>query len=485
MKTRVRDWGFALAAKGSLAIGGSAAGDLARTFGTPLHVIDEDGLRRRARSLRNAFAAAWPGDLDLHFAMKCNSTPGIVRIVLEEGFFPEVGTPYEWELARRLGVDGAEIIVNGPNKGCLIEDAVREGAILVADGPEDLEAILRASEVVARRRRDARLAADPDPRVLLRVNPDCVPKGMNRATATGSRRASVFGFDLAAGEVERALERLAAVRGKAPLRYAGLHCHVGTGIGFPGDYRRPLMRLLSCASFARRLGLFTEILDIGGGIGVPTSREMSTPEFLIYQGIGHLPGPSRPDRFPEHEEFAQSVCRTIHAACVREGLPLPRLVVEPGRSVVSGAGVLLVTIGRIKERRGAGVWAITDGGAGTVAFPLHYEVHEVLLCRDPEGERSFRYNIVGSACHSADTIYKGKRMPRLEVGDVLAVCDAGAYFTVQECNFGFPRPPIVSVRGGQARLLRRRETFEDMTARDIDWEAEAAHGSAQEVRRGA
>jgi len=115
-------------------------------------------------------------------------------------------------------------------------------------------------------------------------------------------------------------------------------------------------------------------------------------------------------------------------------------------------------------------WAITDGGAGTVAFPLYYEYHEILLCRAPRAPRSSRYTIVGPACFSADWICRNKRMPRLDPGDVLAVCDAGAYFTVQESNFGFPRPAIVGVERGRIRELRRRETFEDMVCRDTQWE---------------
>ena len=112
---------------------------------------------------------------------------------------------------------------------------------------------------------------------------------------------------------------------------------------------------------------------------------------------------------------------------------------------------------------------ITDGAAGTVAFPLYYEYHEVLLCRAVNAPRTERYTLVGPVCFSADWIYRNKRMPPIEPGDVIAVCDAGAYFTVQETNFGFPRPPIISVREGNANLLRRRETFDDMVSRDVGW----------------
>jgi diaminopimelate decarboxylase len=462
MTLRVEDWGFATTEAGGLAIGGISAEALAREFGTPLHVLDEEGLKRRACGLRDAFACAWPGPVTPYYAMKANNTPGVVARVLDQGFAPEVGTPFEWTLARRLGARPDQIMVNGPNKGPLLETAVLEGAgLIVVDGPEELDRL-------------AALAAAHDRRaaVLIRINPDVVPKGMNRASATGSRTQSVFGFDLESGEVSAALARLART---PALRFAGLHCHVGTGIRHPDHYRRPLEILAGCSAEAARLGLTVEVLDVGGGFGVPTSRELDTMEFLLYQAVGRLPKPPAPERFPSIEEFAATIAGTLACALRSRGITsVPRLVVEPGRAIVSGAGVLLVGVGGRKERDGVGTWIITDGAAGTVAFPLFYEYHEVFLCRAPHARRTERYSIVGSVCFSADWIYRNKRMPPVRTGDVLAVCDAGAYFTVQESSFGFPHPPIVAVRGGRAQLLRRRETFEDMVQRDVDWGVEHA-----------
>ena len=232
---------------------------------------------------------------------------------------------------------------------------------------------------------------------------------------------------------------------------------------------RPLEIVFEYAALAAQLGLSTRIVDIGGGFGVSTSRELNTIEFLMYQALGRLPKPPDPDRFPQIEDFATTAARTITRECGRYGLDLPRLVIEPGRSIVSGSGLLLLTVGALKPRDGVGTWVITDGAAGTVAFPLFYEYHEVFLTRAPHAQRNRLYTLVGPVCFSADWIYRNKRMPPIEPGDVLAVCDAGAYFTVQESNFGFPRPAIVAVSNGDARLLRRRETFDDMVARDMGW----------------
>jgi diaminopimelate decarboxylase len=450
------DWGFETAPDGGLVIGGVRATDAARRFGTPLHVVDEAGLLRRAADFRRAFERAWPGEVSVHYAMKCNSAPGVVARLLQAGLLPEAGTPFEWELARRLGAAARDVVVNGPHKGALLETAVAEGALLVADGPLELDALERAARGCGRRAR-----------VLLRVNPDCVPHGMNGASATGSRRHSVFGFDRVSREVPAALAR---IKCSPHLDFEGFHCHAGTGIRRAADYVRPMRALAACAGQAAAAGLAVRALDVGGGFGVPTSREFDTGEFLLYQALGVLPRAPEPAGFPRPADFAAVVARTLEAELARLGLPLPRLLVEPGRSVVSGAGALLLTVGSLKTRAGVGTWAITDGGTGTVAFPLYYEYHEVLLCRAARAPRTRRYSLVGPACFSADWIYRNKRMPQLAAGDVLAVCDAGAYFLAQESNFGFPRPAMAGLGGGDARLMRRRETFEDMVARDAGLE---------------
>ena len=456
MSLRIEDWGFTTAEDGVLVVGGCASSDLAAAYGTPLHVIDESGVTHRARQLRDVFAAAYPGETTPYFAMKANNTPGVVRMVLDQGLEPEVATPYEWQLARRLGRAPESIMVNGPNKGPLLDIALEEGAgSIVVDGAQEL------ANLEARCRHMGRCA-----RVLIRINPNVVPRGMNRASATGSRKQSVFGFDAVSGEVTAALHSLTR---STNLQFAGFHCHVGTGIQRSRDYVRPLKIVFEFAALAARIGLSTQVVDIGGGFGVPTSRELDTVEFLMYQALGRLPKPPDPKRFPRMNDFATAVATTIISECGRHGLDLPRLVIEPGRSIVSGAGLLLLTVGALKPREGVGTWVITDGAAGTVAFPLFYEYHEVFLTRAPHAERDRVYTLVGPVCFSADWIYRNKRMPSIEPGDVLAVCDAGAYFTVQESNFGFPRPAIVAVRNGSARLLRRRETFDDMVARDCGW----------------
>ena len=198
----VEAWGFKCGPQGNLVVGDAFAEELAQQYGTPLQVLDVEGLQRRAREFRCAFEEAYRGEVRVHFAMKCNNTPGVVRLLLEEGIEVEAGSPYEWLLARGLGIDPGRIVVNGPAKRELLEMAVWEGAgLTVVDGLAELS----EAERLARQR------GRPCP-VLLRVNPDYVPAGMNRASATGSRKNSVFGLDTVSGELHEAYRRIARSR---------------------------------------------------------------------------------------------------------------------------------------------------------------------------------------------------------------------------------------------------------------------------------
>ena len=444
----VEAWGFGRGPGNELVIGGVGAVDLARRYGTPLHVVDEDMLRRRARALRTAFEAHYPA-VEVFYALKCNSTAEVVRCVVGEGLGVEVMSEFELWLARRLGLPPDRIVLNGPNKGeGLLREALARGVGAVGvDSLGELARLEAAAE-----------EAGAAPRVLLRVNPDIVPRGMNSASATGSRRGSVFGLDLRGGELPIAFERL---RRSRTLRYAGFHAHIGTGIRRPEDYERAFRRIAPALLQARAAGLETAAFDFGGGFGVATSREFTTWEFLTYQGWGRLPRLQ-----VRAADFAAPICAALTGFCAREGLPLPTLYLEPGRAIAGPAQVLLLTVGAVKDRRGVGRWVITDGGAGTCAFPLYYECHEVLLAGDVDAPFADPVRMVGPVCFASNWIYRRKRMPALQPGDVLAVMDAGAYFLALEANFGFPRPPVVMVSDGAARLIRRRETFEDMIGRE-------------------
>jgi diaminopimelate decarboxylase len=447
------DWGLRSAPSGELYIGDHSLVTLAREYGTPLHVVHAERLRHAARSFLKHAREAYPGKTAVHYAMKCNSVPGVVELIHSAGVHVEVTTGYELRLARRVGFAPEQIIVNGPGKtaeflrSCLHENV----RLIVVDSIEEMDSLNAIAE-------SSRTIAG----ILLRVNPGFVPKGMNRGTATGSRKGCAFGLDLIGGEVAYALGLLPS---RPRLRFLGFHMHIGTGIRTPGPYSEALRCLPLLRSLSRKAGFDIEILDLGGGIGSPTTRGMTTWEMALYEAFGLLPRLRTGHDMPPLESFFSTI-----SARVRQHFgssSLPELIFEPGRGIASRSQFLLLTVQGVKRRPGAGTWVTTDGGLSTVSMPTYYECHEVLLCNDVHRPIVRKVTLNGPACFAGDIIYKNKPMPSLQTGEILSVMDSGAYFTALESSFGFPRPAIISVDGPSVRPIRTRETFEDMIGRDI------------------
>ncbi len=445
-------WGLTAGEGNRLLVGAWDTVSLAEQHGTPLHVVNEDRLLRTAGRFKAAADSMYPGEVSIHYAFKCNAVPGIVEMIKSAGLHAEVMTEFELDLARTLGYSHEQIVVNGPCKTdsflatCLQGDV----SLIIIDSVMELHSL-------------ARIARDlgSEARILLRVNPDYVPRGMNRGTATGSRRSSPFGLDMKGGEVHDAL---AFIRRTPAISFKGFHFHIGTGIQDPRDYRRALACLSSLSATARGFGLAVEAVDVGGGIGVETTREFTTKEMLGYQALGWLPEHPIGRKNLAIEEFIRGISDAVVHSFSHTALP--RLIYEPGRCITSANQFLLLTVHRIKERDGSRKWLITDGGLSTVTMPTFYEYHEVLLCNDLLRPRSERVTIVGPACFAGDIVYRNKRMPVVNPGEVIAIMDSGAYFTSFESSFGFPRPAIISVNGSACRKIRARETFEQMRDRD-------------------
>jgi diaminopimelate decarboxylase len=447
-----RDWGLAVDAKGELTVAGCSTVSLAREYGTPLHVVDTARLESTAARFLSDFRSAYPGEVRAHFAFKCNGLPAVLSALRGAGLQAEVMSEFELLLALRLGYRGEQIVVNGPWKPesflrlCL-QHRVR---YVVVDSLNELNRLDRLG-------RERGLAVD----VLLRINPDFVPRGLNQGAATASRRGCAFGLDLRGGEADHAL---AALPGLPGIRFHGFHFHIGTGIRTPADYRRALLRIKGLVEHARDAGFPAGVIDVGGGYATATSREMTTSEMLLYQALGRLPRLRDTPHGCGFRDFAAEITAGLRELFA--GRTLPTLLLEPGRSIASQNQLLLLTVYDVKDRAGVGTWAITDGGLGTVTMPTFYECHEVLLCDDPVRPRTDKVTIIGPVCFAGDVVYRNKPMPRLRPGHVLAIMDSGAYFLALESSFGFPRPAVVAVRDGRHELVRRRETFEDSLARD-------------------
>jgi diaminopimelate decarboxylase len=434
-------------------IGNHGTVGLAREFGTPLHVIHEERLLRTAAGFQRAAADAYRGRVSVHFAMKCNSVPAVVETVLAAGLRLEVMTEFELALAQRLGCPGGRIIVNGPCKSARFLSACIDAGVrlVVIDSLGELRELNALASACGG-------GAD----VLFRVNPDFVPRGTGAGSATSSRKGCAFGLDLYGGELAAALrlqDDLSAVK------FRGLHMHIGTGIRRPAEYARAVASLRPALRMCREFGRRVEVLDIGGGFAAPTTHAMGGAEQLLYQVFGRLPSAAVDGTGCAVGAFMQAVAGAVAKEFPSDGLP--ELIVEPGRSIASGNQFLLLTVHCVKERPGAGRWVIADGGLSTVSLPTFYEYHEMFLCDDIARPLKGRATIVGPACFAGDVVYRNKPMPAVTPGEVLAVMDSGAYFTALESSFGFPRPAIISVRGSQCRLVRSRESLEEMAGRDL------------------
>ena len=438
---------------GRLWMDGCDLTELADHHGTPLHVVSARRLRQRCSEITEAFAR-YPAGARVHYSYKTNCVAGVLKVIHGCGAGAEVVDGYELWLSQRLGVAPDDVVFNGPNKTDEEISAALDADIglLVVDGLSELQ---RVEQLAEGRGRPARIG--------LRICPDVVPRGMNASSLTGSRR-NQFGLDDKAGEVDEAIGRAAA---SPHLRLRGIQAHIGSGIHDLRAFETAAERVLSIQARAFATGAEPDLIDLGGGLGTRLSREFTTAEMLLYLGMGRLPKERKPDPPGLIARYGEVVCGAVQRACERLDIPLPSLVLEPGRALVSDAATLLLTVGAVRERPGVGRFALTDGGAMTVSMMFLSELHAVLLAnRDapPEG----RTNVFGRLPSPMDVVYRNLPLPTLLPDDRLAVMDAGAYFTSTATNFGGPRPGVVLVDDGEARVVRRAETFEDLAKVEVD-----------------
>lgn len=445
-------WGAGVDTAGNLEIGGAGLIELAGRFGTPLHVVNYERLLLHAASFASQFQSRYPGKSEVYFAAKSDPVAGILQAVVTAGLGIEVFTPFELRLARLAGCSASRIIVNGPAKTChfLNECIDAEVHLIVADSLREIEQI---TELARKRGKSVD--------ILLRANVDYVPRGMSTGSATASR-GSAFGMTR-----EELMKGAHLCSTSCEVRFRGLHMHIGSGIRHATAYRDACRILCRIAlELHDGAGVTIDYLDIGGGFGTPMVREFSNLEFLLYHGFHRAPTPPPPEEVPEFGMFAEMIAEPVTRAFADRGLPLPTLVLEPGRCLVSSNQTLLLRVLGVKRKSGHRNYVVTDGGQMPVNFPTFYEYHAVLCCREPFRAPAPAVDVIGPGCHSADYVLRNAALPLVEEGDVLAVMDSGAYFLSFEGNFGFPRPAVVAVRKGTASLLRRAETYEDMLSRE-------------------
>jgi diaminopimelate decarboxylase len=251
------------------------------------------------------------------------------------------------------------------------------------------------------------------------------------------------------------------------VRVCALQAHIGSGITSLRRYRDSVDTLCRMTREIKRLlNREIEIFDLGGGFGVSTVKILTVREVALYKLLDIPPSPPKPTDCPSPETFGEVLSSAVRQGCAAHGLKEPALRIEPGRVLTSRAQTLLVRVRELKRRRSGKTFAMTDGGMQNIAFPLSYEYHECLLASGAEGRSWRRYFVTGPLCSVEDILYRNWKLPELKEGDILAIMDAGAYFTSFANNFSFARPAVVAVSNGVHTVLRRRETFDHMSALD-------------------
>jgi diaminopimelate decarboxylase len=407
-------------ARGHLEIGGCDAVELAREYGTPAYVLAEDDIRARAREFVEALRARHR-DFDVLFASKALPCTAAYRLLASEGLACDVASGGELSLALRAGFDPARVYLHGNAKALAELRAALDAGVghVVLDSFDDVE---RLEPLAAER-------AVRQP-VLIRVTPGVA--GATHAKISTGQADSKFGFGL--DDARRAIERL---RDSSALELVGLHLHLGSQL-LSLDAFRPAVEAIA------PLGDFP-VYNLGGGLGVAYAADQHPPSI---------------------EEYVEAQVSAVHDLLG----PDKRLLLEPGRALVANAGVTLYTVETVK--RNVSTWVAVDGGMSDNLRPMLYgAVYEALLADRPvpdparPGERC---HVAGKHCESGDVLVRDVVLDDPRPGDVLVTPVTGAYGHAMASNYnGIPRPPVIFCRDGEARVVVRRETYDDLAARDV------------------
>ncbi len=422
----------AMTSQGHLSIGGCDVVALAAEHGTPLVVYDEGALRGMARAYVTAFRSHTP-DADVIYASKAYFGLAMLRIALEEGLSIDVASGGELAAALRAGFPPERIEMHGNNKDAAeIAQALDAGVhTLVVDSLDEIALLDRiATERGVRQR------------VLIRVTPGVKPS-THSFISTG-QVDSKFGFGISSGAAEAAV---AACRAAPGIELAGLHNHLGSQIFEVAVFDAAAAIV---ADFAVSVGADDlTTINMGGGLGVAYTQA---------------------DHPPTIEQYADTVMEAVAREWARVGLPMPRVQVEPGRSMVARAGMTIYTVGTVKHIPDVRTYVAVDGGMSDLLRPMLYgAVYEPLLANRADEEPTGEVRIVGKHCESGDIIVGEAALPEVRVGDVVAVPATGAYGVSMASNYnGVTRPAVVFVDNGAARLVTRRETFDDLFAREVN-----------------
>ena len=421
--------------KGHLAIGGVDTLELAREFGTPLYVMDEDWIRQTCRTYKNAIEQDYDGNGLVLYASKAFSCVEMCKIVKEEGLGLDVVSGSELYTAKTAGFPMEKIYFHGNNKTMEELSFALECGVgrIVVDNLTELENL---STLALRQNKTAD--------ILFRIKPG-IDAHTHSFIQTG-QIDSKFGVALENGEAFEAYEKAS----KMPnINVAGVHCHIGSQIFELDPFRLAAKVLMNfIGDLKEKLGLEVEELNLGGGYG-----------------IKYLPQ----DNPVDYGAYIKAVSVTVKEAAAQRGVKLPKILMEPGRSIVGPAGITLYTVGNVKRIEKVRTYVSVDGGmADNPRYIMYQSEYDAVVANKPEGTETEKVTIAGKCCESGDLLIKDISLPVMEPGDTLAVLATGAYNYSMASNYNrLCKPAVVMVRGGKARVAVRRETYEDIIKNDV------------------
>lgn len=416
-------------AAGVLQIGGCSVRDLVSAFGTPLYVYDEHTIRQTCRDYLRDFQAHLPG-ARAHYAGKAWLNPALTRILVEEGFGLDVVSAGELHVALAGGMDPEHIAFHGNGKTPEeLEYALSSGVgRIIVDNDDELAVLDQLTQASASAQR-----------IMLRITPGV--DAQTHAKTTTGLRDSKFGFPLPSGQAEAALVR--ALR--APfLDVTGFHIHLGS----------PLFNVEPYADGIATIGEFAAEMKLRHGY-----------EWREFSPGGGMALTYTADRVaPATEKYAVRIADAIHTACDSHGLPMPDVHIEPGRSVVGRAGLALYSVVSRKHIPDTRDYITVDGGMSDNIRPAMYESkYEAAAAEQMNTVPSLVATIAGKFCESGDVLVRDAQLPALQLGELIAIPASGAYQIAMESNYNLSlRPAIVMVNDGDARLVRRRQTLDDL-----------------------
>ena len=427
-----------------LVIGQHDTVELAKKFGTPLYVLDEDLMRDNCRAYKNAIDTYYDGHGLVLFASKALCTMYTGRLVAEEGLGADVVSGGELYTLYKAGFPMEKVFFHGNNKTPdEIELALNCGVgHIVVDNKYELELLNRIAN-----------EKNVNQRILFRIKPG-IDAHTHDFVKTG-QIDSKFGVALENGEAYEIHKLALSMRN---IQIDGVHCHIGSQIFDVEPFCEAAKVMIGfIADLYDKLGIKVKILNLGGGFGIK------------YTATDDPIAPS---------EYIHKVTNVVKELAQEKGIDLPFLVFEPGRSIVASAGITLYTVGCVKEIENVRTYVSIDGGmCDNPRYILYGSKYTAVLANNASAEPVAPITIAGKCCESGDLIQEHVMMPQIHVGDTLAVLATGAYNYSMSSNYNrIPRPPIVAVSGNEAKIIVKRETYDDLIKNDVLEEVRVLQG---------